>query len=353
MIGGGIVGAAAALATARLGLDVVLLERSSLSTAAGSSRGTARIYAPAAYPDDSYLGAGMRALADWRRLESAADKRLLSATGVLHVGGFAERQLEALTAAGVTARAIDAAEAERRFGVRVPPGAPVVHQLDAGVIHADRAWHATLAMARTAGAELRAPAPVRSVTDRGECVEVATEGGSLTCAAAILAAGPWTRGLLSAAGIECPLETSLQTVAYFDLPERSAQAVALIDYEGDEPYACWDPERGLKAALHARGRAHDPDDLAGTGPDAAALDRIAEWVAASYPGVAASPTHTETCMYTNAPGERFVVERHGRIVVGSACSGQGFQFAPHTGERLAGLAAEVASVALSPAESPR
>ena len=40
-------------------------------------------------------------------------------------------------------------------------------------------------------------------------------------------------------------------------------------------------------------------------------------------------------MYTNAPGERFVIERRGRIVIGSACNGQGFQFAPQTGERLA------------------
>ena len=54
---------------------------------------------------------------------------------------------------------MDAAEAERRFGVRVSPDAPVVHQADAGVIHADRAWHATLATAQAAGAELRAPRP--------------------------------------------------------------------------------------------------------------------------------------------------------------------------------------------------
>ena len=58
-------------------------------------------------------------------------------------------------------------------------------------------------------------------------------------------------------------------------------------------------------------------------------------------------------MYTNAPGEQFVLERHGRIVVGSACSGQGFQFAPDTGERLAPMATEVASVTLGPAGSTR
>ena len=41
------------------------------------------------------------------------------------------------------------------------------------------------------------------------------------------------------------------------------------------------------------------------------------------------------------------------IVVGSACSGQGFQFAPDTGEKLARLAGEVAPVAPEPAGSAR
>jgi sarcosine oxidase len=33
-----------------------------------------------------------------------------------------------------------------------------------------------------------------------------------------------------------------------------------------------------------------------------------------------------------------VLERRGRIVVGSACSGHGFKFAPVVGRRLAALA---------------
>jgi sarcosine oxidase len=39
------------------------------------------------------------------------------------------------------------------------------------------------------------------------------------------------------------------------------------------------------------------------------------------------------------PDDTFVVERRGRVVVGSACSGHGFKFAPAIGERLAALAA--------------
>ena len=57
-------------------------------------------------------------------------------------------------------------------------------------------------------------------------------------------------------------------------------------------------------------------------------------------GLLATPLAAETCLYANRPDERFVLERRGRVVVGSACSGHGFKFAPAIGERLAGLALE-------------
>ena len=37
-----------------------------------------------------------------------------------------------------------------------------------------------------------------------------------------------------------------------------------------------------------------------------------------------------------------MLERHGRIVVASACSGHGFKFAPFFGRTLAGLARDAA-----------
>ena len=47
---------------------------------------------------------------------------------------------------------------------------------------------------------------------------------------------------------------------------------------------------------------------------------------------------TESCLYTTTADESFVLERRNRIVIGSACSGHGFKFAPAIGRRLAALA---------------
>jgi sarcosine oxidase len=95
---------------------------------------------------------------------------------------------------------------------------------------------------------------------------------------------------------------------------------------------------GLKAAVHHGGKLTDPNALGE--PDAGLIDAITEWVAQHV--VLASPraVAAETCLYTTTADESFVLERRGRVVIGSACSGHGFKFAPAIGARLASLAME-------------
>lgn len=337
VIGGGVVGAAATLAVARRGRRVALVERSSLSVAHGSSAGRARIFAPAAYPDESYLEMGLRALERWREIEERSGEVLLRPTGALSRGEFAEREMPALQEAGVEAEFLSPGQAMRRFGVWMPDDAPLLHQPDAGVIRADRARSVLLRMAGVAGAELHQGELVRSIAERDDAVQVDTDTSRWRCSWAIVAAGPWSGELLAGAGIEVQLSVSCQSVVYLGLEDQLATPVALMEFDGDEPYACWDPERGLKAALHARGPVVDPDD-APREVEQQAIARVVDWVGARFPGVAGGPTAVETCLYTNTPDERFILRRRGRIVVASACNGQGFQFAPETGDLLARLA---------------
>jgi sarcosine oxidase len=46
-------------------------------------------------------------------------------------------------------------------------------------------------------------------------------------------------------------------------------------------------------------------------------------------------------MYTTTADEHFILERRGKVVIGSACSGHGFKFAPAIGSRLAAMAADI------------
>jgi sarcosine oxidase len=176
-------------------------------------------------------------------------------------------------------------------------------------------------------------------------------GGRLFAArAVVVTAGSWAPQLLDPLAIELAVVPTRETVSYFALP--SAEEIPpVIDWAstatefgvvrpGQASYGLPAPGLGLKAGLHHSGPVADPDDDAR--PEEGAVRWAARWVARRYPEVDPSPLASQTCLYTNTADESFVLERHGRVVVGSACSGHGFKFAPAVGGTLAALAGAAA-----------
>jgi sarcosine oxidase len=140
-------------------------------------------------------------------------------------------------------------------------------------------------------------------------------------------------------------------VVYLDVPS-SDDVPPVIDYDGvpaageggiarvgQAAYALAAPGVGLKAGLHHSGPVTDAD--AELGPDGRVASWVTEWAVRRFEDVG-ERLGAETCLYTNTADEEFVLERHGRVVVGSACSGHGFKFAPVVGRTLAALALEAA-----------
>jgi sarcosine oxidase len=336
VIGGGIVGAATALALARRGAAVVLVEREPDPAARGSSKGGARIFCPAPYPDEAYLELGVRALERWRAIESQAGRELLVYTGALTTGRFVERAEAALRAAGQPAELLDADDVRRRFGVDTE-GRSAIHQAEAGIIRADRAHAAVLELAAEAGTALHRGETAATIEPDSSGATVTTRSVRYRCETAVVAAGPWSRALLAPAGIELEASVTAQTVVYLNVDDAMPPPIALMDFDADEPYGLFDPHHGLKAALHGRGlEAGDTTRPPEADPTAAV--EVERWARRAYPGSVGARTAVDACLYTRTPGERFVIERHGAVVVVSACNGQGFQFAPETGERAARIA---------------
>src|SRR3954449_7667670 len=75
-------------------------------------------------------------------------------------------------------------------------------------------------------------------------------------------------------------------------------------------------------------------------PEPRLVERISAWAAERFDLAAPEPVAAETCLYTTTPDQEFVLERRGRVVIGSPCSGHGFKFAPAIGARLARLATQ-------------
>ncbi len=321
IVGAGVMGLAAAHTLTRAGYDVVVYEQFEPGHARGSSHGRSRIFR-LAYAEPDWVQLAQEALSGWRELEAETGEPLLELNGLIEiVTDVRDSSAAALDACGVAWSRLDRDEVERRFPVRLPPRSFAVFQPEAGIVRADRAL---AAFAR--GIDVRYGARVDSLAD-------------VDAACVVVTAGAWVNRL-----IDPPLAVKItrETVCYFQLADTRAMP-AFVSFGSREHgivfYALADPLHGLKAAVHHGGPEVSPDDE-GT-PDKALVEAITAWVAAHVALANPQPVEVQTCLYTTTADESFILERRGRVVIGSACSGHGFKFAPAIGARAAALALEV------------
>ena len=322
VVGAGVMGCAAAWALTERRADVTVLEQFELDHARGSSHGRSRIVR-LAYPEPHWVRLAAESMAGWRELEAQSGQELLGLYGLVElVPGTGATSAAALDACGVEYRTLDAVEAHA-LGAVLPPGWSALFQPEAGIVRADLARHAFLDVAVSRGACVETGRRVRALDDVDADVVVVT-------------AGPWAPQLVPG----LPVRTTRETFAYYRRAGPPPPAIVDLSPEtgGHAMYALHDPVYGLKAGAHGSGAEAEPneDGL----PEPEIVDRISRWVGERLAGVEPVPAAAETCFYTSTADESFLLERRGRIVVGSACSGHGFKFAPAVGRRLAALALE-------------
>jgi len=321
VVGAGVMGSATARALARAGHDVTLYEQFRVGHDRGSSHGRSRIVR-LAYPEVEFVQLAKEAFRGWRELEQESGVELLELNGLLElVEDAAQSSRDALDAVGAEYALLAADEANARWPVGVPDGWTALFQPEAGIVRADLAHRALVDSALASGAHLEEDTPVGSLDEVDADVVVVT-------------AGSWVTRLVP----DLPVRTTRETVAYFRRAGEPLPSVVQLDPETRDHamYSLHDPLHGLKAGAHHAGATANPDD-AGE-PDPTLVDRITEWVVRTYPDAEPEPVLAETCMYTTTADEHFILERRGRLVIGSACSGHGFKFAPAIGRRLASLA---------------
>jgi sarcosine oxidase len=338
VVGAGITGAAAARSLARRGHEVVVVDRFQPGHGRGGSHGATRIFR-LAYREPEYVRLAAEALDGWRELERKCGEPLLGLTGLLEVASDVAAFAAALDACGAEWEEVGAEAVRSRFGIRLPDGTSALLQHAAGVVFSARALAALIADGRDHGATALSETTVHALEPGTSSVRLATSAGELRADAVVVAAGAWADRLLAPLGIELELQVNRETVVYLRL---NGSAPSLIDEvarpRGRLAYALHDPVHGLKVGLDHSGSPTDPDR---TGrPDRELVALAASWAAERFPAADPVPAAADTCLYADRPGGRFAIERHGRVVVASACSGHGFKFAPAVAERVTGLVEE-------------
>lgn len=340
VIGGGAIGSATAWWLARRGRSVLLAERFPAGHTRGSSHGEVRIFR-LAYPDVGTVRMAVEARALWRDLEDECGELLLDPIGAIDHGppDALAPIAAALRVAGARHELLPpAAVAERWPGVHVE-GTAIFHPAG-GRSFADRTVAALQRRAAVHGAEIRHRCAARLVGRSGDHVDVDVDGQVVRARAVVVTAGAWVSHVLASLpdppGLP-PLTVTQETVVHFPAADPDAPWPSFIHHDAGLRYGLPSLTEGIKVGGHHEGAVTDPDERDFL-VDPLQVQQLRGYVERWLPGVRPEPQFGASCLYTTTPDESFVVERHGRIVIGSACSGHGFKFTPLTGRRLADLA---------------
>jgi sarcosine oxidase subunit beta len=346
VVGAGVIGAATAFHLTRLGAgSVTVLDRGSAGSGM-SSRSSALVRMHYTFPPEVDLAVRSDAMFDsWTELTGRP--ACVRRTGFVRLVAKGETDLLRANVAmqrerGARAEVVDGPELARLApglrtdDVECAAWEPRGGYGDGAIVAGD-----LLAAARQAGAGYLPNTPVRGLIADGDRVTgVRTGDGDLHAGTVVLAAGVWSPPLLTAAGIDLPIETELHHVAVLAHAANAGASVACIDSTTQTYFR---PEAAGTRTLTGRftgPRGADPDLIPAAAPDddlaALALATAHRVPALADAGIAGAVTG----VYDMTPDARPMLgEVPGRpgLVLAAGFSGTGFKISPAVGEALAEL----------------
>ena len=345
VVGGGVMGSAAAWQLARRGADVVLLEQYEPGHLRGSSHGSSRIVR-LSYADPFYVDLAAAAYERWTELEAEAGEPLLTWTGVVDHGDEPTvREMADLL--GARGHAVDvlkpAAAMDRWPGLRFT--SPVLFHPHGGRGDPDRTVAALKRLAGRYGAEIRHDSRVDAVAPATDSVEVRTADQVIRAGSVVVATGAWTASVLTGLVTMPRLTVTMEQPAYFPPRDTEQPWTSFIHHlAGIATRGTATPRGayglssadGVKVGFHAVGPVIDPDDP-DRGIDAARLRALQDYVAEWIPGVDAARPEAVPCLYDLTDDSDFIVDKVGPVTVAAGFSGHGFKFTPQIGHIVADL----------------
>ena len=360
VIGGGAMGSAAAWQLAKRGKSVVLLEQYGPGHTQGSSHGGSRIYR-ATYAQPEYLHLMAQSLKMWDELEAETNTQLLTRVGVVS-HGFPPHDFEApMRAQGINLEVLDPSAAHERWPAMLFEGKVLFEKDTAGRVNADLTLDVLQARAAQLGAVIRHNAPVISAHTEDCGVIVVTDQVEYLAQRVVLATGGWMNelayGLL---GLKDPLPLTVVEVApvHFQISAQASGAMTqenwpsfTHDHRPKDPktgkatqwpgivYGLATEGEGIKVGFNAYGKVVDAKNRTwqqGEGD----LELHQAYARRWLPGLDADRVEPLSCTYTRTPTDDFILDRRGRVVIASCCSGHGFKFTPKIGSLIADLATQ-------------
>jgi sarcosine oxidase len=352
VVGLGAHGSSAAYQLAKRGVEVIGIDQFHPPHSLGSSHGPSRILRMAYKEGPDYVPLLRRSFDLWHELNDLHDEPSFEVTGGLFMGQPSGRAMTGMQAASqvqdVEIHLMTPAEVRKKYpSFLIPDGWEAIFDPKSGAIFPEIAVAAHLSLAAKAGADLRFDEQVTGWSATSSGVTVTTSNGEYEADSVILTAGVWMPGMLG--DMELPFE--IERVSLWMVEPRAnhdffrAGNFPNASFEIEEKYPLYmqaDYGSGVKLALDHHGTLTTPETV-NREINHEDHDKIFEHIRRFIPDLDGKVLDSTVCMYTNTPDLNFVVDKHPaheNVIIGSACSGHGFKFAPVMGEILVDLAVE-------------
>ena len=328
----------------------------------GSSHGETRITRQAIGEGSDYVPLVLRSNQIWEEIEAATGRTLLTRNGALilaspHTAGDHHGSTSFVADTIATARqhqiaheVLSTAEIRSRFPqFRLEQQETAYYEPGAGFLRPEACIETQLALAAKLGAQIYTGETVLQIEASAASVDVATDRNRYSAAQVIVSSGPWIARLLPPP-VGRQLQVYRQVMSWFALachPERYTPEhfPVFIWITGEQPSdmmygfpAIDGSESGIKVATERYEATVDPDHV-----EREVKPEETDWLYTKYiadrlPDVSAKCLRSAVCLYTVAPGARFVIDYaddNRRVLFASACSGHGFKHSAAVGEALA------------------
>ncbi|HEU4883129.1 MAG TPA: N-methyl-L-tryptophan oxidase [Longimicrobium sp.] len=363
VLGLGALGSAALYHLASAGQKVLGVDRFAPPHPYGSTHGDTRITRLAIGEGVEYTPFALRSHELWREIEGETGADLLTSCGGLIISNRGERPVSrgvpdffdnTLAAArryGIAHEVLDAREIRRRFPqLNVQSHEVGYYEPEAGFLRVEECVRAQLELARRRGATIRIDETVEGFESTANSATITTRDGTYSADHLLIAAGAWLPKLVGPPLADL-FRVTRQVLHWFEI-QSALEAFS----PGRFPIFIWElPDRpqpiygfptvgmgglapSIKVATEQSIATVDPDHVQRSVAPEEIAEMYARYVAPYLPGLGPRSVRTAVCMYTEAPGGRFVIDTHPdhpRVTFASACSGHGFKHSPALGEALA------------------
>ncbi len=348
VIGCGGMGSATLLELARRGLRVIGIDRNTPPHRLGSSHGETRIIRKAYFEHPDYVPLLHRAWDRWLETESQSGTKLLEPRDLVMSGPDESEVIqgarESARVHGLAIENLTAQQAGERYPVlQIPHEHSVTVEHTAGFLWVERCVEQQLRLAVAAGAGLKVNETVLKISGSANSVEVTTDRGVYSAAAAIVTSGPWTTSLLP--DYQKLITIRRKTLFWFPSTtnhwRHTKQApIFLMDTDAGQFYGLPEVAEGLvKMGEHTGGEWVTSPEQTDRSVSESDLLPVQRFLRTCLKHVADEPMNSAVCLYSMTSDGHFLLDRHDDlpVVVAAGFSGHGFKFAPVIAEACSDL----------------